>query len=185
MPKGMITKESILEVSRSLLREQGWTAITIRTVAAACGVSVGSIYNYFDSKSELVMATVASIWQYLFHTDEDKWKSLCFSDYIVWLFQNIEQRSRTYPGFFAAHPLHFQSEDKEKGRQLMAASQRHIRKQLYDILIQDTAVRPKAFTSQFTAEKFIDLIFSFLLAALLQENYDTSAIIEVIRRILY
>ena len=52
------SKEQILETSRELIRQQGWTAVNIRTVAAACGVSVGSIYNYFDSKSALVSATV-------------------------------------------------------------------------------------------------------------------------------
>ena len=45
------SKEEILKTSREMIRQQGWSAISIRSVAAACGVSVGSIYNYFDSKS--------------------------------------------------------------------------------------------------------------------------------------
>lgn len=40
------SKEDILKASRELIRERGWSAISIRSVAAACGVSVGSIYNY-------------------------------------------------------------------------------------------------------------------------------------------
>ena len=48
------SKEDILKTSRELIREQGWSAVNIRSVAAACGVSVGSIYNYFDSKADLV-----------------------------------------------------------------------------------------------------------------------------------
>ena len=52
------SKEEILKTSRALIQEQGWSAVSIRSVAAACGVSVGSIYNYFDSKAELVSATV-------------------------------------------------------------------------------------------------------------------------------
>ena len=43
------SKEDILKVSRKLIQQQGWSAVNIRSVAAACGVSVGSIYNYFDS----------------------------------------------------------------------------------------------------------------------------------------
>ena len=42
------SKEDILKTSRKLIQQQGWSAINIRSVAAACGVSVGSIYNYFD-----------------------------------------------------------------------------------------------------------------------------------------
>lgn len=48
------SKEQILQTSRELIRQQGWSTVSIRSVAAACGVSVGSIYNYFDSKAELV-----------------------------------------------------------------------------------------------------------------------------------
>ena len=53
MRTGTLSKQDILKVSRRLIRQQGWPAITIRSVAAACGVSVGSIYNYFDSKAPL------------------------------------------------------------------------------------------------------------------------------------
>lgn len=36
------SKEEILKASRELIRQQGWSAVSIRSVAAACGVSVGS-----------------------------------------------------------------------------------------------------------------------------------------------
>ena len=39
------SKEEILKTSRALIQEQGWSAVSIRSVAAACGVSVGSIYQ--------------------------------------------------------------------------------------------------------------------------------------------
>ena len=56
------SKEAILDKSKQLVAAQGWSAVSIRNVAAACGVSVGSIYNYFASKSDLITATVESIW---------------------------------------------------------------------------------------------------------------------------
>ena len=43
------SKEEILKTSRELIQQAGWSAVNIRSVATACGVSVGSIYNYFDS----------------------------------------------------------------------------------------------------------------------------------------
>lgn len=57
------SKEEILKNSRVLIQQQGWSAVSIRSVAAACGVSVGSIYNYFDSKADLMGATIESVWQ--------------------------------------------------------------------------------------------------------------------------
>lgn len=54
MYPSVTSDKAILQASRTLLQEQGWTALNIRSVAAACGVSVGSIYNRFGSKSQLV-----------------------------------------------------------------------------------------------------------------------------------
>ena len=45
------SREDILKASRRLVQEGTAEGISIRSVAAACGVSVGSIYNYFQSKS--------------------------------------------------------------------------------------------------------------------------------------
>ena len=64
------SKEEILETSRELIRQAGWSAVSIRSVAAACGVSVGSIYNYYDSKAALMGATVESVWREIFHLPE-------------------------------------------------------------------------------------------------------------------
>ena len=66
------SKEGILKASRALIQQNGWAAVNIRAVAAACGVSVGCIYNYFASKTELVSATVESIWNDIFHRPEDE-----------------------------------------------------------------------------------------------------------------
>lgn len=33
------SKEEILKTSREMIRQQGWSAISIRSVATACGVS--------------------------------------------------------------------------------------------------------------------------------------------------
>ena len=50
---------------------------------------------------------------------------------------------------------------------------------------RDAKVRPDAFTEQFTAEKFADVLFSLILSALLRQDYDPSAVLEIVRRTLY
>ena len=53
------------------------------------------------------------------------------------------------------------------------------------VLKKDAKIRADAFTPQFTAEKFAEVLFSLMLSALLQQNYDPSAVLEIIRRTLY
>ena len=50
---------------------------------------------------------------------------------------------------------------------------------------RDRRIRPDAFTEQFTAEKFADVLFSLMLSALMRQDYDASAVLEIVRRTLY
>lgn len=55
-------KEKILEEANRQMREAGYAAMTIQSIAKACGVGVGTVYNYFSSKDEIVVACVAAAW---------------------------------------------------------------------------------------------------------------------------
>lgn len=179
------SKEEILETSRELIRREGWSAVNIRSVAGACGVSVGSIYNYFDSKAALVGETVESVWREIFRRPED---GAVFQDTqacIVWLYGRMEYGCKQYPGFFTLHSLGFMGEDKSDGKRRMQQTWRHISAGLCAVLQRDARVRPDAFTEQFTAETFAELLFSLMLSALLRQDYDPSAVLEIVRRTLY
>ena len=57
------SREQILDAAKEIAALEGATQISIRGVAKACGVSVGSIYNYFPTKSELVIAVIEDFWR--------------------------------------------------------------------------------------------------------------------------
>jgi AcrR family transcriptional regulator len=179
------SKEEILKASRELIRREGWSSINIRSVAAACGVSVGSIYNYFDSKAALIGAAVESVWCEIFHRPEDETVFQDTQACITWLYQRMEYGCKEYPGFFTLHSLSFMGEDKSDGKRRMQQTWQHILDGLCSVLQHDTKVRPDAFTQQFSAEKFADLLFSLMLSALLRQDYDPSAVLEIVRRTLY
>lgn len=109
------SKEDILKASRTLIQQNGWAAVNIRAVAAACGVSVGCIYNYFGSKTELVSATVESIWNDIFHRPEDE---AVFRDTLAcvrWMYRQLEYGCAQYPGFFTHHSLGFMHQGTADG----------------------------------------------------------------------
>ena len=49
----------ILEAASHLFREQGYGAIRIEDIAHAAEVSVGTLYNYFTNKGDLLLAIVS------------------------------------------------------------------------------------------------------------------------------
>ena len=56
-------EEKLLCEARKQLQETGYSAMTIRSVAAGCGVGVGTVYNYFPSKDALLAASMLEDWQ--------------------------------------------------------------------------------------------------------------------------
>ena len=179
------SQEEILKASRELIRQKGPESVNIRSVAAACGVSVGSIYNYFDSKAALMGAVVESVWREIFHEPEDAAVLRDIQACILWLYGRMEYGCREYPGFFTLHSLGFIGEDKIDGRQRMQRTWQNIRQGLCSVLLRDARIRPDAFDDRFTAEKFADLLFSLMLSALTRQDFDPSAVLEVTRRSLY
>lgn len=179
------SKDEILKTSRALIQKQGWSAVNIRSVAAACGVSVGSIYNYFDSKAELVGATVESVWHEIFHRPEEEDIFQDTQACIVWIYGQMAYGCEQYPGFFTLHSLGFMQADKIDGKKRMHRTWQHILDELCSVLKRDTKIRKDAFTEQFTEKNFADILFSLMLSALIREDYDPNAVLEMIRRTLY
>lgn len=56
-------REDILSNARTILFSEGYNAFTMRAVAAACHVAVGTVYNYFDSKVMVVAEVILEDWK--------------------------------------------------------------------------------------------------------------------------
>lgn len=64
MPKKIENaRELLLKEAKRLLREEGYGKLTMRSVANACGLGVGTAYNYFSSKDTLVASVMLEDWR--------------------------------------------------------------------------------------------------------------------------
>ena len=179
------SREQILQVCRELIQQQGWSAVSIRSVAGACGISVGSIYNYFQNKSQLVGAAVESVWLDIFRIPPGQAPFDNTLDCVGWMFACMEEGSRRYPNFFSMHSMAFLGEGRAEGQKRMAQSWAHIRQGLARVIAADPKVRPDAFDGEFTLEDFAGILFSLLLSALVRQDYDSTAVVGMVRRMLY
>lgn len=55
-------REQLLTEARRQIAERGYAKTTIRSVAGACRVGVGTVYNYFPSKDMLIASFMADDW---------------------------------------------------------------------------------------------------------------------------
>lgn len=185
MNQAATSREEILTACREMLRRQGWESVNIRSVAEACGVSVGTIYHYFSSKDDMVGATVESVWHDIFHAGED---GLPFADTlscIGWMYRRMACDAEQYPHFFSLHALRFDQGTKPQGKAQMQRTWEHIRQSLCAVMRQDPRVRPDAFQDGFSPETFAGVLFSLMLSAMLRQDYDPAPVQEITRRVLY
>lgn len=133
----------------------------------------------------LVGATMASVWDDIFHHPDDEAVLEDTLSCIRWMYRQMEYGCQKYPGFFTHHSLSFMQQDTADGNRRMHHAWQHILDQLCVMLRRDPRVRPDAFTGQFSAEQFAEVLFSLMLSAVIRQDFDPSAVLEITRRTLY
>lgn len=179
------SREAILVQCRKLVMENGMPAVNMRSVASSCGVALGSLYNYFPSKSALISATVESVWTDIFYGARQPEPFDSFIEAVEWVYQSLHHGSLTYPGFFTLHSLSFANQDKQHARQLMQLHFSRIKQNLLDALKRDSDVKNGVFDARFTPQGLVNQAFQGVIVAILQEEGDIAALTGLLKRALY
>lgn len=56
-------RRQLLDEAKKQVCENGYAKTTIRSVAKACGLGLGTVYNYFESKDMLIATFMLDDWQ--------------------------------------------------------------------------------------------------------------------------
>jgi AcrR family transcriptional regulator len=56
-------KQLILSKAKEILYNQGYHKLNMRSLSKACDIALGTIYNYYPTKKELVVEMMADYWQ--------------------------------------------------------------------------------------------------------------------------
>ena len=185
MNKVVTSKEEIMDVSRRLVLEKGIASLSMRAIAEACGVAVGSIYNYFPSKAELLSAAIGSVWEEIFRPFYEREAFGSFTECVSVLFGTIRDGNERYPGFFTVHALNFASSDRKKGKEAMTRYLSVLEARLADALRQDENIREGVFGEIFSEEVFAGYVFELMLSIFLRKGQSCEALLEMIRQTIY
>ncbi|UNT93796.1 TetR/AcrR family transcriptional regulator [Allobaculum sp. Allo2] len=126
MKPAATSKEEILKTCRRMASTQGWNDLNIRNVSSACQVSVGCLYHYFPSKSDLVSATVISIWKEIFHLPEGFLKQNDLKALLKQWYAQMEDVFHTYPGFATMHARLIASNERQESSVFMRRTWKQI-----------------------------------------------------------
>jgi len=63
MPKQVIDREGLVSQAYAIASRDGISALSVRKVASACGIAVGSVYGYFPTKADLTAAVLTRFFE--------------------------------------------------------------------------------------------------------------------------
>ena len=180
-----ISRESILKESRDLVSKEGLKALSIRKLSKNCGVAVGTVYNYFSSKDDLMISTIESVWEDIFRIDDLENESNDFLNYIENIFNHLAYGIKKYPNFFTIHSLSFKSQSVNKAKDSMATYIEKVSQNMIEILDKDPKIRENAFDDDFTKDDLVKFILSTSLCFIVDKNYDKNLLIKIVERTIY
>lgn len=185
MNKKSLSQEEILQASCEIIREKGLVDLNMREVASRTHVALGSIYNYFPSKNDLLIAVIGSIWKEIMASFNKEEHLNDFINYISCLFKTISTGKEQYPDFFTMHAIHFSNSSKDKGRVEMEHYLEQIKAGMYESLLTDSRIKKDLFNHELSASALIDFVFDNMMTALVKGNKNIDLLLYIISSTLY
>lgn len=184
MNRSVTSKEQLLSAAREMAYTNGLNSVNIRAVAARCGVAVGSIYNYYPTKADLIAAVIEDFWRQATHRDR------CvprleepFPDYVARLYEELRRELNDFQTGWLEQISTLNEEIRKKGRALEAKCFAHIKEAMVHALDQD--VRVSEDSPAKNREAFIEFVFHNLMLLLRSEQVSCQYFQQILARVLY
>ena len=161
------SREQILDAAKKIAALEGATQISIRGVAKACGVSVGSIYNYFPTKSELVIAVIEDFWRGAFSDmPMEELTTLPLPDCFHRVYTSLESYMQTFQKSWLRELSHLEETEKQIGRSREEGYFSRIRSLFLTCLENDSEIPASLWTESFTKDDVVEFCFVNLITLL-------------------
>ena len=107
-------KEQILEEGKHVLVNKNYKELNIRDIAKSCNIGIGTFYNYFKNKEELVNEIFMGDWIKLVKNfDKVKYSNLTFKDKLRLLYIDLDVFINNYMSIFYEIAMATGSEDHD------------------------------------------------------------------------
>lgn len=174
-------RSTLLSLASQIECTEGVDAINIRRLASEANIAVGTVYNYFENKQEVLLALTEAYWETALEEMRSRINASRFSGQVAQIISFLRGKMNDCAEILM-RSLH---DDAATGRVRMAAMQRVLREALVDRLNQDTSIRAGVWSETFTKEAFADFALSNIIMLMQQKNADAEILLRIIDKILY
>lgn len=186
MNRIVTSREQLLKAAKEIAYQDGLEHVNIRAVAGRCHVSVGSIYNYFPTKADLMFSIAEDFWDRVFSGEE--WRKLPadhFVDYCEGCFKILSEKLSVFEKSWLVKIQVLGVRDKQKGRELELKWFNYMIEEILKALNTDGRVKQDIWNENFTKEEFSRFIFQNIMNQLRQGIQEFRFLRSLLDSLLY
>lgn len=185
MNKIITSREALLLTAKTIVMEQGANSLNMRNLAKQSGVATGSVYNYFSSKAEVLIALVEDFWRTIYFPEfQQITEKETFLETVQFIYETLGTHLVEFRQIYLGTLSLLSAEEKQKGRSVEQEYMKHIKQHLLQLLNKDPAINPQVWNEVFTKERFLDFLFTNIITMLTKGISDCSFLLELLQKIL-
>lgn len=168
------SKEEIEKAAFEIAVRDGLDRVSIRKLAGACGIAVGSMYNYYPDKEALIDAVAEAFWGKILQDQEKLYRrgmgfTAFLEQYYSFLYSRLLHYDRSW--------LTQMNRKKSKLQETM---------QLFALVLEEDArVNPAIWNMELNRESFLNYVFVNLTALLQAGEKNCRFFIYLLEHLLY
>ena len=171
----------LLDYARDVADTEGIDAINIRFIAKKAGVATGTVYNYFSSKDEILLALTEEYWKQTLIEMRTAVTADSFCGQMEEIFAFLRERIDRSAGKLMGSL----SNVEIAGQERMASMQSALEMTLIQNMEQDVHIRGDVWDETFTKEQFARFIMMNLIMLLRTRATDIRFLTAIVQRTIY
>ena len=173
MNRRVSSRDKILEKAMQIAKKEGVDKLSIRKLSSACGIAIGSVYNYYPDKDALVLAMAEEFWNTIFADQDKLYRSgIGFVHFLEQYYSYLYGKMAPYDNSWVR-----ELEEKIPREKTIAL--------LMQILREDTKVNPSIWNMQFQKEDFCHYVFTNIMALLQSGESNCRFFLYLLENLLY
>ena len=179
--KNELMRDQLLNSARDIAAAEGTEAINIRRLATQVGIASGTVYNYFQSKEDVLLALTEEYWRNAMGEMRQAIHADTFTGQVAEIYAFLRARIDDSAGTLMGSLR----EVEAAGRQRMAAMQAGLRAAIVRRMEADGRIRTAVWNERFTKERYADFVLQNLLMLLQKKEDSIDFFLDILERTLY
>lgn len=174
-------RETLLDAARSISDTEGIGAVNIRSIAKKAGIAAGTVYNYFSSKDDILLALTEEYWKQTLYEMNNTISAVSFCAQLQEIFIFLRNRISQSAGKL----MNSLGSTGTAGQMRMLSMQSELELIFISRMEQYPGLRTEIWDKTFTKEQFAHFLMINIMLLLKEETPDFDFFLTIVKRLIY